>query len=470
MRRERVLETPMTIVVPMFQETHRAAAGIASLVGYVASLPPASELIFVDDGSTDGTPDLVDKLLAGARPFAHVLRRPHLGKGAAVRAGLEAATTPLVGFCDIDLATPLSSFTEIALAAERAPVLAIGSRDLVGSRVLRHESVAREFLGRAYNRVVQSLLTPGIVDTQCGAKVARRELWERILPSSREEGFAWDVEACALAVAAGIGVLEVAIDWRHDDGSNINVATDGMRMIAALPRIRRRVRRFERDHRRHDASTASALSLRSDTAVARSTAALLVGMLRRAESATGVLVDIDAGSTSVTTRLGWEPRRVVGILRSAEPPAAVAIGLVRAEPSDLPLPPRAAHVVLMHDTERDTPLGLDDDSVAEAARVLADGGVLIALLKGASPREVSGRLRAAGLSIELSCHAFSWTSARSISHDLGSWRTMRGDATTRWARASLFASAAERIAIERLGLRPPRGAAALVVARRLNRS
>jgi hypothetical protein len=97
-------------------------------------------------------------------------------------------------------------------------VLAIGSRDLATSTLLRPESPVREALGRTYNRLLQATITPGVVDTQCGAKVASRAVWEAVLAHTTELGFAWDAEAIAVARALGIEVQEVPIDWRTTSG------------------------------------------------------------------------------------------------------------------------------------------------------------------------------------------------------------------------------------------------------------
>ena len=109
------------------------------------------------------------------------------------------------------LAGELDDLHRIYRAAMRADVLATGSRDLATSTLVRRESRVREMLGRAYNRLVQATVAPGIVDTQCGAKVARRSVWERILPWCGESGYAWDAEAIAVALALGVPVQEVPI-------------------------------------------------------------------------------------------------------------------------------------------------------------------------------------------------------------------------------------------------------------------
>src|SRR4051794_23088663 len=212
----------LTLVVPLFDERDRFPVHVDQLLTFIASQPEGSELIFVDDGSRDGTAALVEETLsARGERRARLLARPHRGKGAAVQAGLEAARGAVAAFCDLDLATPIPSLVEIIEAARRAPVIALGSRDLAGSRLLRRRSQSREFLGRTYNRVAQLVLTPGVLDTQCGAKAAAADVWRRILPHCREQGFAWDVEVIAVALRLGIGVQELAIEWRHDEGSRL---------------------------------------------------------------------------------------------------------------------------------------------------------------------------------------------------------------------------------------------------------
>lgn len=429
----------LSIVLPVWNERHRAAPNVVELLEHLGTLAPGSELLFVDDGSTDGTAELIEKVVAEHDPDANcrVLRRAHEGKGAATRAGIIAARAPIIGFCDIDLATPLASFTTIVEAAERAPVLAIGSRDLLASRLVRRESAAREFLGRAYNRAVQAIVTPGIVDTQCGAKVARRDVWRTVLAASREDAFAWDVEVCALARAAGIPVLEVAIDWRHDDGSNIHVLRDGARMLAALPRIRRRATAFARSHgdRR-----------RADSWVDRSTVSHIVAALRRFSNRQGTLVDLTGDRDDLAARLGWAPSGVVAVL--ARPPhRGAAIARVAADPTDAPFAAAAADVAVVRGT-------LTPQLAAEAARVLRAHGVLVVFAVAGNPRQLQTTAREHGFAIELAAHAWSW-------------RAGSPDNATGGNALALVLTAAERVALFRFGARPPRGAAAIVVGRRL---
>jgi glycosyltransferase involved in cell wall biosynthesis len=89
-----VARPPLGLVVPVYDEADRVTDYAKLLVEFVAQLPAGSEVLFVDDGSKDGTPDLIEDVITGVPGVtARVLRRPHVGKGAAITAGLRALRT-----------------------------------------------------------------------------------------------------------------------------------------------------------------------------------------------------------------------------------------------------------------------------------------------------------------------------------------------------------------------------------------
>ena len=202
-------------------------------------------------------------------------------------------------------------------------MLAIGSRDLAARPSRRPESPVREALGREYNRLLQATITPGIVDTQCGAKAASRRSGRRILPECRETGYAWDAEAIAVARARAIPVREVPIEWRHDDRSRVNV----------VPRRHRDGRGDRPDLAQRPAGQAEPSGpgprsgdegLRRDQRECsaqsdldhwwfRSKSAFVATAIRRAAPPRlqpGWLVDGGAGAGGVSVQLGWDPGRL----------------------------------------------------------------------------------------------------------------------------------------------------------------
>lgn len=434
------LGAPLGLVVPVYDEAARVGEFCGPLLDFAASLPRGSELVIVDDGSADGTAALARALLE-ERPEvpARVLERPHLGKGAAVAAGLAALTTPLRAFCDVDLSTPLEDLLRIVVAGARPGVLAIGSRDLTGSRLVRPESPVREGLGRAYNRLLQATVAPGIVDTQCGAKSATAEVWEAVLEHCREVGFAWDAEAVVVASALGLEVQEVPIEWHHDERSKVHVLRDGAGMVVATRRIWQSKGRAAAatNHRPpqdgevfDDANAAKLLQSDRTHWWFRSKAALVATALQRTGGTVDRqdwLVDAGGGAGGVTALLGWTPERVL-VLEGNQALVGQAVhhhGLfgARSEVGALPLRDgRAAAMCLLDVIEH-----LEDPVLAlrEARRSLGPGGRLVVNVPAHQwlwsqadvelghvrryTRSTLRRdLRAAGLEPVLLTHVFSW--------------------------------------------------------------
>jgi dolichyl-phosphate beta-glucosyltransferase len=224
----------LSLIIPAWQEARRMPQTIAGVARLKSALPYPIEVILVDDGSTDGTAELAAE--AGMK----VLRRPHKGKGAAVRAGMLAANGMYRMIADADW----SMSPEQALMM-LPPVLtgfdiAIGSRELPDS-VRTGEPAWRHLIGRTYNHLVQQIVLPGIEDTQCGFKVFRAEAARAIFSRAHEDGWAFDVEVLALARSYGLRIVEVPIDWSHDQDSRVRPLRDAPSMLAALFRIRTRL-------------------------------------------------------------------------------------------------------------------------------------------------------------------------------------------------------------------------------------
>jgi glycosyltransferase involved in cell wall biosynthesis len=246
-----VPEPSTVLVVPCFNEAARLRAD-----DFRAGLrdDPDLRLLFVDDGSKDGTAARLTAL-AALEPgrIDVVVLAANAGKGEAVRRGLLEALRKgprYVGYWDADLATPLDAAAGLRRVLDEQPAvhLAIGSRiQRLGSTISR--SALRHYVGRVIATFASRTVRLPVYDTQCGAKVFRVTPW---LPEMLAEPFLsrwlFDVEILArfgrlaargVIAPATTSVYEVPlVRWIDEPGSKVR-ALDFFRALRDLARIRR---------------------------------------------------------------------------------------------------------------------------------------------------------------------------------------------------------------------------------------
>ena len=234
----------LSIVIPAFNEEKRLTSTLDAVAAYAARLGGGAETIVVDDGSADGTTALVRKYArahAGVRLIENGRNR---GKGYAVRRGVLEATGERILFTDADLSAPIEEVEKLLPWFEQGYDVVIGSRALAESRILVHQSAARETMGRIFNLLVQCLALRGIRDTQCGFKCFRRAPARDVFKRQTLTGFSFDVEVLHLASRLGYRIREVPVTWSNSADTRVNALWDSARMFLDLLRIRLRHRRL----------------------------------------------------------------------------------------------------------------------------------------------------------------------------------------------------------------------------------
>lgn len=229
----------LTIVVPAYNEEQRLGATLKRMLAYFDAQPYPYEILVVSDGSTDGTNALTQTIADHRSEVRLISYQPNHGKGYAVRQGMLQAEGERILFSDADLATPIEEVEKLLAKLDEGYEIAIGSRDVVGSQLIKRQSALREFGGKAFNRLVQLLAVPGIKDTQCGFKMFTRKAAHNIFPRCRVEHFAFDVEVLYLGIRLfGYKVAEVPVRWAHQEGSKVVFHRDAYRMAKTLLQIR----------------------------------------------------------------------------------------------------------------------------------------------------------------------------------------------------------------------------------------
>lgn len=230
---------PLSIVIPAYNEERRLPSTLDAVFAWLEqSSFPETEVLVVDDGSTDGTAALVEARMP-AEPRLRLIRNPgNRGKGYAVRHGMLQAQGDWILFSDADLSAPINELPRLLSAAQESNAsVAIGSRALDRSLIGVHQSQWRELSGILFNRIMRLATGLPFADTQCGFKLYHREAARRIFPLQRLEGFSFDVEDLFVAKSLGIATLEVPVRWNNVEGTKVGM-TQGIASFLDLIRIR----------------------------------------------------------------------------------------------------------------------------------------------------------------------------------------------------------------------------------------
>ena len=257
--------TSLTIVLPAYNEAERIQPALDELFGYLrrrgtaardavpgaSNLPERIAVLVVDDGSSDGTADIVRSRpeAAATDPSLRlsVLTVPHGGKGAAVRAGMLAADGDVIVFADADMATPPDMLVPLVSALD-ASQIALGSRiQPDGSDMRKSQPAYRRLLGRAFHFLARIWVVGPVQDTQCGFKGFRRDVAHDLFARQRITSIVFDVELIALARRRGYTMAIVPIVWADRRGSRMRARPQLAARVAwdlfRIPLIHRRLGR-----------------------------------------------------------------------------------------------------------------------------------------------------------------------------------------------------------------------------------
>jgi dolichyl-phosphate beta-glucosyltransferase len=236
----------LTIVLPAYNEEQRLPASLAAIVEYFSKQPYDWELIIVDDGSDDSTAAVASQFSDDSESI-HLLRRTHMGKAPAVRAGALAATGANLLITDADLSTPVGAVEQLLEIRSKGYDIVIGSREAVNAQRIQ-EPFYRHLMGRTFNWAVRLIAVRGIRDTQCGFKLLSRDAVTTIFPKllvsqprrpiSGPRVSAFDVEILFLGQREGFKIAEVPVVWTHATGSKVRPGVDAIRMFVDVLTIR----------------------------------------------------------------------------------------------------------------------------------------------------------------------------------------------------------------------------------------
>ncbi len=232
----------LSIVIPAYNESDRLRATLSTLVHYFSGSGIEWEIIVVDDGSEDRTPDTVaeyrseqdDSIASNIR----LKSISHQGKGAAVAAGVEDSQGSWVLMTDADLSTPITEWEHIEKELSNGAQVVAGSRQIRGAQVEIHQPWLRQSLGIMFGLMVRLLFRLPVIDSQCGFKGFQQDAAKKLFKDLSTPGYCFDVEILMRAREEGYSIVEVPVRWYNNPDSRLRISRDWIGILGELARLR----------------------------------------------------------------------------------------------------------------------------------------------------------------------------------------------------------------------------------------
>ena len=231
----------LSLVIPCFNEASHLRASVAALVEVLDATRYDYEVVFVDDGSQDGTRDLLHELCATTPRCRYIFHERNRGRGAAFKTGWAATSGRVTGFLDIDLEVGAHYIPPLIALIDRHDIdVATGYRHYLLRQTLAWHRV---FLSWVYRGILDRVVGWGIRDSETGCKFFRRDTAAGVVMQSEANGWFWDTEVMARAVLADLRVHEMPVLFlrRWDKQSTVRLGRDVVDYLAELHRFRARV-------------------------------------------------------------------------------------------------------------------------------------------------------------------------------------------------------------------------------------
>jgi glycosyltransferase involved in cell wall biosynthesis len=234
----------LSIIIPAYNEEQRIAPSLDKILQFLSSSAYSSEVVIVNDGSTDNTEGYalsrVDEFHAAGISLRVLTNTPNRGKGYSVKRGIRESLGEIALFTDADLSSPITEAPKLVdpIIHNQADVT-FGSRALHRELIGEHQPLYRDLGGRVFNLLLKTITGLRFQDTQCGFKAFRRKASLAAFELQSIDGFGFDPEVLFITQKQGLRLLEVPVIWNDVPGSKVgNYALASIKMTADLFQIR----------------------------------------------------------------------------------------------------------------------------------------------------------------------------------------------------------------------------------------
>ena len=228
-------EYEVCAVLPVFNDREALESAIPTSLAALGEITDSFLLVVAEDGSTDGSPELVREWEGRDSRVRLFHSDERLGRGEALNRAFRSVDADIVCYYDVDLATDIAHLPELIGAIREGYDVATGSRLMKESDIVRTQE--REVASRGYNMLVRTVLGSTLADHQCGFKAFARQSLLPLIPDIGSHHWFWDTEVLVRAQKKGYRIKEFPVRWRTSDKTTVRFR-DVFEMGSAVFRLR----------------------------------------------------------------------------------------------------------------------------------------------------------------------------------------------------------------------------------------
>lgn len=228
----------ISIIVPVYNGVYHLERCVGTLHKYMAETSESYEILIAEDGSTDGTKELCERLRENYSEIRFAIYPHRLGRGLSIMRALEMSSGSVVLYTDVDLPVNLDHLLDLITAVRTGADIATGSRYMPGS--VTHNTFLRGVMSRIYNLIVRIVFRSNIRDHQCGFKAFRKKALIDLSPQLKADHWFWDTELLIKAQMLDYRVSEIPVKWSFDDRglSTVNPTRDAVYFFSEILRLK----------------------------------------------------------------------------------------------------------------------------------------------------------------------------------------------------------------------------------------
>jgi glycosyltransferase involved in cell wall biosynthesis len=212
----------LSIIIPAYNEEQRITETLLDIDHKMSGQTFGYEILIVNDGSTDNTVSVVEKLQKQIPKLFIINNSENRGKGFAIKQGMLKAIGDFRLFMDADNSTKIDEVFKMLPYFNQGFDVVIGSRYIDGSEIVIKQPLKRIFFGRIFRIITHMLIPLGVTDLVCGFKIFTAKSAETIFPKQTIFRWSFDVEILTIAKKNGFKIKELPVRWKDNAKSRVN--------------------------------------------------------------------------------------------------------------------------------------------------------------------------------------------------------------------------------------------------------